>query len=187
MNKKIIEIDIVILLILFGLSGFGSWYFVKTQTDSIKSSYNKQSQELNDRIKDLEVGLSKDKVCDQTTKGLKPGELTELFLNMYMFGSGIGYNGVINTSKYDNYVTPNFKKIVRENVDKISEGPGSDPILFTQDKPDNGFKIESEKIDGDKATVIVYFDFSGNKDFRAEYMLVFDNELWKLDSNKSLN
>jgi hypothetical protein len=187
MNKKLIEIDIVILVILFSLSGFGSWYFVKNQTDSIKDASKNETEELNSKINDLEKLAFADKSCESPTKDLKPGEVTESFLNMYMFGSGIGYNGIINTSKYDNYVTDNFKKKVRENLEEMKDGPGGDPILFVQDNPDNGFKVEKEDISGEKATVTILFDYSGTKGHRVEFSLVFDNELWKLDSNKSLN
>ncbi|NTU69939.1 hypothetical protein HGB13_03930 [bacterium] len=187
MNKKLIEIDIVILVILFALSGFGSWYFVKTQTDEVKSSSTKETEELNKKIEELEVATLKEKSCESPTKDLKPGEVTEMFLNMYMFGTGIGYNGIINTSKYDNYVTDSFKKTVKENVEKLKEGSTDDPILFMKANPENGFKVESEKISDKSATVVIYFDFAGDKDHKVEYSLVFDNELWKLDSNKSLD
>lgn len=187
MNKKLIEIDIVVLVILFMISGFGSWYFVKTQTDSIKEASNKETEELNKKISELEVATLEEKSCESPTKELKPGEVTEFFLNMYMFGSGIGYNGIINTSKYDNYVTEGFKKTVKENVEKLSEGSSDDPILFMQDNPENGFKVESENVSGNSAKVVIYFDFSGGKDHRVEYSLIFDNELWKLDANKSLD
>ncbi len=187
MNKKLIEIDIVILVVLFAISGFGSWYFVKTQTDSIKESSNKETKELNEKINDLEELAFKETVCESPTKDLKPGEVTEFFLNMYMFGSGVGYNGVINTSKYDNYVTENFKKTVRENLDKMKDGPGADPILFVQDNPDNGFKVEKEDMSKDSATVVIFFDYSGTKGHRVEFTLVFENDLWKLDSNEALN
>lgn len=187
MNKKLIEIDIVILVILFTLSGFGSWYFVKTQTETINKSAESNKEELNDKIKELEKLAFADKSCESPTKDLKPGEVTELFLNMYMFGSGIGYNGIINTSKYDNYVTENFKTTVRDNIEKMKDGPGADPILFVQDNPDNGFKVEKEDISKDNATVVILFDYSGTKGHRVEFGLVFENDLWKLDSNKSLN
>lgn len=187
MNKKLIEIDIVILVVLFTLSGFGSWYFVKTQTESIKEASNKETEELNSKIDDLEKLAFAEKSCESPTKDLKPGEVTESFLNMYMFGSGIGYNGIINTSKYDNYVTENFKKVVRDNLEEMKDGPGADPVLFVQDNPDNGFKVEKEDISKDSATVVVLFDYSGTKGHRVEFGLVLENELWKLDSNKSLN
>jgi len=174
---------IVVVLVVAGVGG-GVWYWQGKKVKDLQ----KQVEELKNQSTAGTTSTSQD---NTKRSQIIPSDVVTNFLKAYLDSNGGGDSEKLaNTSSFDNYVTSNFKNLIKKRINEMVEEGGPDPIIFAQDFPGpEGRKAVYEYIDSNYQTaiVIIKFEFKETGFFwDVVYILKNVNGLWKIDSNNSL-